>query len=64
MRTIQQQLKEKGLSEGAGTTESFPNTKTSTKPKERLTSWELAELMGSNRDTFRRVKGGAIRRNR
>ena len=48
MRTIKQQLKEKGLSEGAGTTEAFPKTKTSTKPKERLTSWELAELMGSN----------------
>ena len=63
MRTIQQQLKEKGLSEGRGTTEAFPNTKASAKPKERLTLWEFAELMGSNRDTFRRVKGGAIRRN-
>lgn len=27
------------------------------KPKEQLTSLELAELMGSNRDIFRRVKG-------
>ena len=58
MREIQRQLRSKGLSEGAGTTEAFQNIKTSTKSEERLTSLELAELMDSNRDTFRRVKGG------
>jgi len=63
VRIIQQQLKEKGLSDGPERIVEKTNAKTSNKPKEQLTSWELAELMGSNRDTFRRAKGGAIRRN-
>lgn len=62
MRTIQQQLIEKGLSNSRERVGEKPNAKTSNKPKEQLSQWELAELMGSNRDTFRRVKGGAIRR--
>ena len=64
MRTIQQQLREKGLSDGPERIIEKPNAKTSNKPKEQLMSWELVELMGSNRDTFRRDKDGTIRRNR
>lgn len=62
MRTIQQQLLEKGLTDSLEQPARNSNIKTSERPKERLSSWELAELMGSNRDTFRRAKGGAIRR--
>lgn len=64
MRTLQEQLTEKGLSEAHTQEKDNLNTQTSKRPKERLSAWELAELMGSNQDTFRRVKGGAIRRNR
>lgn len=64
MRTLQQQLREKGLSEGPERIVEKASANTSKKSIEQLTSWELAELMGSNRDTFRRAKGGAIRRNR
>lgn len=38
------------------------NTRTKDKPKERLTDRELRDLMGMNRDTYRRGTGGAIRR--
>ncbi len=31
------------------------------KCSERLTAWELADLMGTNRPTYRRGKGGAFR---
>ena len=63
MRTIQEQLKGKGHTDSLRATKELSNTKNKNQPKERLTSWELADLMGSNRDTFRRAKGGAIRRN-
>lgn len=62
MRTIQQQLIEKGLTDGSECTNGIPNAKASKKTKERLSSRDIAELMGSNRDTFKRAKGGAIRR--
>lgn len=64
MRTIQDQLREKGLSATRRETEAPANTNISKKSKERLSDREWAEIMGSNRDTFRRAKGGAIRRNR
>ena len=63
MRTIQQQLKEKGLSEGTGTTEAFPNTKTSIKSTEHLSRKEWEELMGLNRPTYQK-QGGTVRRKR
>lgn len=64
MRTIQDQLREKGLSASFRDTGKPLNTNASKKSKEQLTDREWTEIMGSNRDTFRRVKGGAIRRNR
>jgi|GEM_PF-6939466 len=64
MRTIQDQLRKKELSASLGNTGTPANTNTSKKSKEQLTNQEWAEIMGSNRDTFRRAKGGAIRRNR
>ncbi|MBD8013875.1 hypothetical protein [Planococcus wigleyi] len=63
MRTIQQQLKEKGLSEGAGTTEAFPKNKASFKSKENLSRKEWEELMGLNRPTYQK-QGGTVRRKR
>ena len=63
MRTIQQGLKEKGLSEGAGTTEAFPNTKTSFKSNEHLSRKESEELIGLNRPTYQK-QGGTVRRKR
>jgi response regulator of citrate/malate metabolism len=57
MRTIQAELIEKGLKQ-ADTQEI---NKESKNPKERLSEQELKELMGSNRDTFKRHRG-AIRR--
>lgn len=64
MRTIQDQLREKGLSASLRDAGMSSNTNASKKSKEQLTDREWAEIMGSNRDTFRRAKGGAIRRNR
>lgn len=64
LRTLQQQLREKGLTDGAEPVVEKSNVKTSIKSKEWLSPQDLADLMGSNRDTFRRAKGGAIRRNR
>lgn len=63
MRTIQDQLREKGLSASLANTGTSANTSTKKKSEEQLTDREWVEIMGSNRDTFRRAKGGAIRRN-
>lgn len=62
MRTIQQQLTEKGLSDNAELKEK--NERQFQKFKESLTDIDWADLMGSNKQTYRRAKGGAIRRNR
>ena len=64
MRTIRDQLVEKGLTVSLSGKKAAPNIQTSKRPKESLSLREWAEIMGSNRDTFRRAKGGAIRRNR
>lgn len=64
MRTIQEQLREKGLSDSREATGVDSNAKALPKVKETLSKREWAEIMGSNRDTFRRTRGGAIRRNR
>lgn len=58
MRTLQEQLQDKGLAKEA------EPPKERAKPKERFSDRDLAELMGSTQATFRRGKGGAIRRNR
>ena len=62
MRTIQQQLKEKGLSDKPEPKEK--NERNFQKSKESLSDINWADLMGSNQQTYRRAKGGAIRRNR
>ena len=64
MRTIQQQLREKGLSDGPEATEAIPNAKTLLKVNEKLSPREWAEIMNTNQQTYRRSRGGAIRRNR
>ena len=58
MRTLQGQLQEKGLAK-----ETEP-MKEEGRPKEQLSGKDLAELMNSNAPTYKRSKGGAIRRNR
>lgn len=62
MRTLQDQLIEKGLSRRAGWEIDQKNTKVRDKREERLTDRELAHLMGINRDIYKRGPGGAIRR--
>ena len=57
MGTLQSELVEKGLSDARTSEVERKNTRTSTKPKERLSDREWAELMGTNRATHRRVKG-------
>ncbi|QTD41960.1 hypothetical protein [Sporosarcina sp. Te-1] len=60
MRTLQDQIIEKGLSPPAGRAERSWNTKRD-KQEEQFTSREWAELMGTNRPTYGRKKGGAFR---
>ncbi|MEK5038783.1 hypothetical protein [Sporosarcina sp. FSL K6-3457] len=57
MKTLREQLIEKGFSQARTSEIDQKNTRTSTKPKERLSDREWAELMGVNRGTHRRVKG-------
>lgn len=61
MKTLKDQLIEKGLAQSSLQIKEKLNTTTRDKQVGRLTRRELAELMGVNRDTFKRV-GGAIRR--
>lgn len=60
MRTLRTELIDKGLSD-ACTCEEEPKG-INIKSKEKLSDRDLRELMGVNRDTFSRGKGGAIRR--
>lgn len=60
MKTLQEQLIEKGLSRpGTGEIDK-KSTSTRDKQKEQLTSREWAEIMGINRPTYGRKKGGAF----
>ncbi|MBB4824138.1 hypothetical protein HNO89_001358 [Sporosarcina luteola] len=61
MRTLQNQLIEKGLSQPAGQAGRKQRTKTSGGQEEQFTPREWAELMGTNRPTYGRKKGGAFR---
>ncbi|MGG0669861.1 hypothetical protein [Sporosarcina koreensis] len=61
MRTLQDQLIEKGLSRPHTDEVDIKNTRTRGKREERLTSREWAEIMGTNRPTYGRKKGGAFR---
>ena len=60
MKTLSDELVSKGLASAAQLTKQL----TQSKPKntEKLSARDLAELMGTNRDTYRRGTGGAIRR--
>lgn len=62
MKTIQEQLIEKGLVQPVKRDIKQKDTETSKKRNERLSERELAELMGINRQTYRRGPSGAIRR--
>ncbi|MEK4713458.1 hypothetical protein [Sporosarcina sp. FSL K6-5500] len=56
MKTLSNELFDKGFS---GTEPTEPPVK---RAKERLSDRDLRELMGTNRDTYKRGKGGAIRK--
>jgi predicted transglutaminase-like cysteine proteinase len=61
MKTIQSELAKKGFADVLKQEVEKENSKTSKLQKERLSDQELRELMGTNRDTFKRHRG-AIRR--
>lgn len=48
--------------ERQGESEEVQHTNTADKPQERLSERELAELMGTNRDTYTRRRGAVRRR--
>lgn len=61
MKTLQDQLIEKGLSRPRTREIDQKNTRTREERSEQLTSREWAEIMGTNRPTYGRKKGGAFR---
>lgn len=63
MRTLQDQLKEKGYFKGQKTEVKLKNSEDWRRKPEKLSDRELKELMGINRPTYGRKKGGAIRQN-
>lgn len=62
MRTLRSQLVEKGLLQARIQEIETDGIKTSKYPIENLSQREWKEIMGCNRDTYSRGKGGAIRR--
>lgn len=60
MRTLQDQLIEKGFSRRVGREIDRKSTKFRGKREERLTNRELADLMGTNRPRYARKRGGAF----
>ena len=58
LRTIQSEFKKQGITKLKSTTSSVVNQP---KKKEQLSKWELEELIGVRRGTYKRV-GSAIRR--
>ena len=61
MKTLQSELVRSGLLQARTDAVERKSTRTSAKPKERLTDRDWAELMGTNRATYARKKGGAFR---
>lgn len=57
LRTIQSEFKRQGITKLKNTTSLVNQPEV----KEKLSMWELEELMGVRRDTYKRV-GSAIRR--
>ncbi|MEV9639495.1 hypothetical protein ABZ756_02205 [Mammaliicoccus sciuri] len=61
MRTLQEQLTEKGLVQPVKQARVQKDTRARKKRNERLSEWDLRELMGSNMPTYGRARGGAFR---
>ncbi|GEN83613.1 hypothetical protein SLU01_19250 [Sporosarcina luteola] len=61
MRTLQDQLKEKGFFKDHNTEVKLESGKSWRRKPEKLSDRDLRELMGTNRPTYGRKKGGAIR---
>ncbi|WP_060210327.1 hypothetical protein [Sporosarcina koreensis] len=62
MQTLQDQLIEKGPSQVARREIDRKITRTRGKREEQFTARDWEEIMGVNRDTYRRGPGGAFRR--
>lgn len=62
MRTIQSEVIEKGLKQVDRDDLRNGQANISNKHKETLTRKEIEELMGCNRDTYKRVRGSVKRR--
>lgn len=60
MRTIKSEFARLGLSAPRRREITLKSSKTTDKPEERLTDRDWAELMGANRPTYNRAKGGAF----
>ena len=61
MRSLQTELIEKGFSQARTAEIDRKDTRTRDEHTERLTARDLRDLMGSNRPTYERKKGGAFR---
>ena len=61
MKSLQEQLIEKGLVQPVKREIEKKNTRTSKKRNERLSERDLRDLMGSNMPTYGRARGGAYR---
>ncbi|MEK4025801.1 hypothetical protein [Sporosarcina sp. FSL W7-1283] len=60
-KSLKEQLVEAGLVRSVKQVNAEKDTITSKKRNERLSERDLAELMGTNRPTYERKKGGAFR---
>lgn len=61
MRSLRSELIEKGLLQDRGSAVVKVDREVRGKSSERLSDRELADLMGTNRATYARKKGGAFR---
>ncbi|EGQ21090.1 hypothetical protein HMPREF9372_3373 [Sporosarcina newyorkensis 2681] len=61
MKSLQEQLIEKGLVQPVKQVEPKKDTRTNKKRNEQLSERELADLMGIRRPVYGRGKGGAYR---
>ena len=61
MRSLRSELIEKGVLQARTSAMVEVNREVRDKPIERMSDRELADLMGTNRPTYARGKGGAFR---
>lgn len=61
MRTFKSEFARLGLSQPRRREITLKSSKTKDKPDKQLTERDWAELMGTNRPTYNRAKGGAFR---